>query len=342
MMNQDMPVKLALPSKGALEKSTLEFLAASGFTVTRPNTRQYTASISSVPGIMVLFQRVADIVQKVADGSVDLGITGYDLVSESGAAEEAVIVLQAELGFGRCQLVAAVPESWIDVTGVDDLADVAMDFRERGRELRIATKYPTLTREWLYGNSIRHFALVGVNGALEAAPKMGYADMIVDLSSSGVTLRENTLKRIEGGTLLESQACLIGNRRTLARFPSRRETVRVLLEQIEARARARAYLSVSATLPGDTPAEIAARLHREDNPSGLRGATIAPVYRGQGTGGWYAVNMMLERAQLLKAVDCLRQAGGTDVTVIQPDSLFAAESASYTAFVDQLTPGGGA
>src|SRR5579884_1439022 len=209
-------LRLALPSKG-MEEETLAFLHACGLAVDRPNPRQYRAIIRSLPGVEVLFQRAADIYAKVSEGTVDLGITGYDVVREHQEEDDPVVLLQPELGFGRCALVLAVPDGWIDVESVTDLAEVAAALRARGRELRVATKYPNLTRQFLYDHGINFFTLVESTGAMEAAPALGYADIICDISSSGVTLRENRLKPITGGTLLTSQACLIGNRKPAGR-----------------------------------------------------------------------------------------------------------------------------
>src|SRR6266567_9600300 len=116
----------------------------------------------------------------------------------------------------RCSLVLAVPESWIDVTSVHDLSEIAATKHASGRELRVATKYPNLTRQFLYDHGVNYFSLNESSGALEAAPTLGYADLIADITSSGVTLRENRLKTVAGGTILESEACLIANRPGLA------------------------------------------------------------------------------------------------------------------------------
>src|SRR5918911_1057085 len=235
-------VRIALPSKG-MEEQTLEFLAACGLKVNRPNPRQYRASISALPGLEVLFQRANDIFDKVEEGSVDLGITGYDIVREHQREDDGVVMLQQALGYGTCALVMAVPEGWIDVSSVTDVAEICAEFRRSGRDLRVATKYPNLTRQFLFDHGINYFRLVESSGALEAAPQLGYADLIVDLMTSGVTLRENRLKMVAGGQILASQACLIGNRRTLQASPENLELTRAALELIEAHLRSRDFYS---------------------------------------------------------------------------------------------------
>ena len=112
-------------------------------------------------------------------------------------------------------MLLAVPDSWIDVTSVADLADLSLRHQERGHQLRVATKFENLTKSFLYRNGISRFLLVHAEGALEAAPRMGYADLIADLSETGTTLRENHLRPLVGGVVLDSQAVLIGNRRRL-------------------------------------------------------------------------------------------------------------------------------
>jgi ATP phosphoribosyltransferase len=333
-------VRLALPSKGELEKPTLSFLAAAGLEVYRPNQRQYVASIPAVPEVEVLFQRAADIVNKVEEGSVDLGVTGFDIVSEQGEGSDNTIVMAEDLGYGRCALVLAVPESWVDVTSVDDLGDLAIGYKEQGRALRIATKYANLTRRWLYERGIVHFSLTEAQGALEAAPSLGYADLIADLTSSGTTLRENRLKRIRGGTILPSQACLIGNRERLLSGGERLHVARTVLELIEARRRATKHLSVTANVPGASAEAVAHTLLREHHLPCLRGPSIVKVYsKHRGDDDWYAATVVVEQGVLLDTVDRLRKAGGTDITVTSPEYLFDSASWTYEGLVERLERG---
>ena len=213
-------LRIALPSKG-MEDDTLRFLSNCGLTVDRSNPRQYRASMRGLPSgpVDVVFQRVTDVFDEVDQGTVDLGITGYDIVAEHRSEEDDVVVVHGELNYQKCALVLAVPEGWLDVTSVSDLAEVAAELRAGGHELRVATKYTNLTRQFLYDRGVTYFRLVEVTGALEAAPSLDTADIICDLTSSGVTLRENRLKTIVGGTVVASQACLIGNRGALKSDP---------------------------------------------------------------------------------------------------------------------------
>lgn len=334
--SSDQALRLALPSKG-MEEATLEFLKASGLAVNRTNPRQYRATISGLPGVQVLFQRADDIFAKVDEGSVDLGITGYDIVRERQYEDDRVVVLMNGLGYGQCSLVVAVPEGWIDTTSMLDLAQISADQRSRGHELRVATKYPNLTRQFLYDHGINYFRLVESSGALEAAPQLGYADLVVDLMTSGVTLRENRLKMVAGGEIIASQACLVGNSRTLQASPEKLDLARAMLELIEAHLRAREYVSITANIRGESAESIARRVTAHAEVAGLRGPTIARVYpKAGGDEDWFAVTVVVESKLIISAVDSLRKAGASDLTVVGLSYMFESKSWSFEALRRQL------
>lgn len=305
-------VTLALPSKGALADPTLSFLGDCGLRVDKPNPRQYTGVIGAVPSVDVLFQRVTDVLYKVADGTAQLGITGLDVVYEHSFDE--VVVVHDNLRYGQCKLIVAVPESWVDVSSVVDLAEVAIDLREQqGRNLRVATKYTRLARKFLHEQGIRQFTLVNAEGAIEAAPTIGYADVIIDLMQTGTTLRENHLKPIDDGVVVTSQACVIGNRAALAENPIALDATRILLEYIDAALQGKRYSQLTVNIRGETPEAIARRI--TDNPltRGLQGPTIAPIYGAEPD--WYTVTLIVASRDLLAAVDYLRSVGGMQTTV---------------------------
>lgn len=330
-------LRLALPSKGEMEGPTLAFLESCGLAVERPNDRQYTATIPLFPELVVLFQRAADIPNKVEEGSADLGITGYDVVCEEGREGSPLLVLYQDLGYSQCELVLAVPDAWLDVSSLADVADLSLEFRDRGRELRVATKYPRLVQRFLLEKGIHYFTLVSSTGALEAAPLMGYADLIADLASSGTTLRENRLKTIEGGTILRSQACLVGNRRSFQGRPQNLVLAKLFLEFLEARLRAADYYTVTANVPGESPDQVAALVKAEPAAAGIQGPTVAPVYSKEpGQGTWYAVTVVVRREALLRAVEHLRRLGGSSVTATAIQYVFHAESQAYRRLLSAL------
>lgn len=328
-------ITFALPSKGAIAQPTIDFLRDSGLRVNKPNPRQYTGDIPRLDNVTLLFQRVKDVVYKVADGTAQIGITGYDVVCEH--PHQDLVILHDSLGYGHCQLVVAVPETWGDVTSMMDLADIALDFREeKRRNLRVATTYTHLTRQFFHASGIHHFALARAEGAIEAAPTMGYADIIVDLTQTGTTLRENHLKTLPDGTILNSQACLVANLPALMHSKPLRHTLRQMLELIDASMAARSYMQITVNVYGDTPETIASEVMSHPTTRGLLGPTIAPIYGTEGSRACYTVTLMLEQRDLQPAVDHLRRIGATQVIATSVKYVFLAESPSYRRIQDQF------
>jgi ATP phosphoribosyltransferase len=272
---------------------------------------------------------------KVEEGSADLGITGLDRFLELSAEGSDSMLIVEDLGFGHCELVMGVPDSWLDVDSMDDLADLSHDLRERGRDLRIATKYPRLVQHHLFRHGVNYFSLVQSSGTLEAAPAMGFADIIADISSSGTTMRENRLKTIEDGIILVSQACIIGNRRMLTKEESTRLETKSILEHVEAHLRARDFFSITANIRGNSPEEVAAHVTQRPDLSGLKGPTISRVYSDD-SDTWYAATMVVPRDKLLGVVDHLRQVGGGSVTVFQAHYVFQDQCNSYQELLQAL------
>ena len=207
-----MTVTLALPSKGRLRDQSLEILARAGLPVTLPgDDRRYRARIEGRADIDIAFLSASEIAGELGRGGIDLGITGEDLQRESLPDWEARTEVVARLGFGHAEVVVAVPEAWLDVDTMADLDDVAAEFRQRhGRRLRIATKYWRLTQQFFsQKHGIQVYRIVESLGATEGAPAAGSADVIVDITTTGSTLRANHLKILSDGVILRSQACLV-------------------------------------------------------------------------------------------------------------------------------------
>lgn len=325
------PLRFAIASKGAYAEATIGFLERAGLSIWRPNPRQYVGRVNGLPNVEVLFQRPEDIVHKVADGSTDLGITGYDLVVEFARDHPNLLIVIEDLGFRRAELLIAVPEGWLDITTIADLADLSVDFKRTGRILRVATKFPNLTREFLFRHGVTYFSLVDAHGALEAAPTLGYADVIADLSETGVTLRDNRMRPLEGGVIIRAQACLIASRRTLRHQPEKMDATRALIELSEARLQARTYRVVTANVRGDSEAEVAEHVVSQFETAGEQGPTIASVYpKSAGAPGrWFAVTVIVPGNLLLDAIGHLRHTGSNGITVSSPDYVFSGCSAAY-------------
>ncbi|MDX8482300.1 ATP phosphoribosyltransferase [Mesorhizobium sp. VK24D] len=209
-------ITLAIPSKGRLKEQSLEVLAKAGLAVTLPqDDRKYRARIDGLDNVEVAFLSASEIAGEIGQGTVDLGITGEDLLRENLADWEARAEIVASLGFGHADVVVAVPDIWLDVETMTDLDDVAADFRQRhGRRLRIATKYWRLTQQFFsQKHGIQVYRIVESLGATEGAPAAGLADVIVDITTTGSTLRANHLKVLGDGTILKSQACLVASKK---------------------------------------------------------------------------------------------------------------------------------
>jgi ATP phosphoribosyltransferase len=344
--------RLALPGKGTLESATLAFLAECGMKVNRSNPRQYLARIGSMPHIEVVFQRAADIPLLVQDGDAALGITGYDILAEHrGQSDDEVgeddydddiMLLERDLGYGHCRLVVAVPETWIDVSTCADLWHLAGYYAaQKGRGLRIATKYPTLTGQFLRRHGITHCKIVSPHGALEAAPLTGVADLIIDLSETGTTLRENHLKLLDDGVVLRSQASLIANARILRQSKEALHTASLMLELINARMQARHRSILTAHLLVESVEEM--RRLCEQVQARLPGFEFRVASSdGRDGAGFYGysvsgvVSVGSNTAELLETVAVLRGSGAIHIDVTPLTYRFEEESMSVRGLRERL------
>jgi ATP phosphoribosyltransferase len=326
------PIRLSLPSKGRLSEDSLKFLSACGLGVYKPNERQYEARMPALPNLTVLFQRPGDIVVSVRDGSVDFGITGLDVLEERRGDNGEILVLHDNLGFGSCFLSLAVPESW---EGVQSLAGLQEYTRQLEGPLRVATKFPVLSGRFLEKAGIEH-TLIAAEGTLETVPAIGYADMISDLVSSGQTLRDNRLRPLPDGVILKSQAALIANKNTLRRSPGALQVARQLLEFFEAHLRAEENLAIFANMRGDSAEAIAGRIFSQMTIGGLQGPTLSKVIVRDGDPNWFAVNIIVRRGEIFKAINELRAIGGSGVVVMPLTYIFEEEPPRYMAMVEAL------
>jgi ATP phosphoribosyltransferase len=325
MIKAPHEIRLALPSKGRLSDHSLDLLNRAGLKVYKPNPRQYKAVIPSLPDLSVIFQRVGDIVEGVRDGSVDFGITGRDVYLERRGKNGENIELHPALGFGHCTLNVIVPETWEQVGEMSHLSRIE---QATGNPLRVATKYPVLTREFLNRHNYDQARLIHAEGTLEIAPEVGYADVIVDLVSSGTTLRDNRLKILSDGTIMESQACLIANKHSLKTNPKALSLAKRLLEFIVAHLRAAGNLAVFANIKGESPESIAVLMFSKEVIGGLQGPTLSKVITRDGE-KWYAVHLIVRKDQLAQAIKELRDVGGSGVVVTPVTYIFEEEPHEY-------------
>jgi ATP phosphoribosyltransferase len=325
-------VRISLPSKGRLAEDSLAFFEACGLQIDKPNPRQYQATIRGLPELLVLFQRPADIVVSVRDGSVEFGVSGLDVIEERRGDNGQILVLHDNLNYGFCSLNLAVPESWETVTNMQQLKEYSTAME---RTLRVATKYPVLTSRFLGAQGIRA-ELISAEGTLETAPAIGYADMISDLVSSGQTLRDNRLRPLTDGVILRSQSALIANKAALKKNPEALRIARYLLEYFEAHLRASENLAIFANMRGSSPEAIGNLIFSQMTITGLQGPTISRVVVREGDPNWYAVNVIVHRSELYKAVNELRAIGGSGVVVMPVSYIFEEEPPRYTAMLSAL------
>ena len=215
---------LAVPSKGRLMEDTSALFARGGMTFQKTgNERGYRGEVVGHPGIEIAFVSASEIAQSLKSGKVHLGVTGEDLIRETMADAGVRVEMLSPLGFGHAEVVVAVPDFWIDVATMADLEEAAVLYRHRhGQRMRVATKYTNLTRRFFaghrYGRSQRSavavtmYRIVESHGATEGAPAAGTAELIVDITSTGSTLKANGLRILSDGLILQSVANLVASR----------------------------------------------------------------------------------------------------------------------------------
>jgi ATP phosphoribosyltransferase len=251
------PLVLAVPSKGRMQESADVFFAEAGLAMVKPRgVREYRGSISGIDGVEIAYLSASEIASQLVRGAVHLGVTGEDLIRDIQGADNRVVLLEP-LGFSFANVVVAVPQAWIDVRTMADLDDVTTEFRaQHNRRMRVATKYINLTRDFFARHGILDYRIVESTGATEGAPAAGTAELIVDITTTGATLAANGLKVLDDGLMLRSQANLVASRGADWSAEAR-ETARIILDHIAARARATAYKEVRTRFAGLTEALLA-------------------------------------------------------------------------------------
>ena len=241
---------LAVPSKGRLKENSEKWLAQSGFKLRQKGGgRGYTAELKGLPDADVMLLSAREIAEGVIGGQIHIGITGEDLLNDlSHNINQEVSVLR-RLGFGGADMIVAVPAAWLDVDTMADLEAAAALFRQRhGRRMRVATKYMRLTRQFFAERAFGEYRLIESPGATEAAPAAGTAEVVVDITSTGATLKANDLKILSDGVILKSQASLAGSIRA-EWSEDALATLRVLLDSTEATAAAKAVSKIETSSP---------------------------------------------------------------------------------------------
>jgi ATP phosphoribosyltransferase len=203
-------IKLGLPSKGRLKDESIKFFSSKGLNIKNTNSRNYFFNFEKDSNYDGIFLHAREIIERINDGTLDIGISGLDLLMELPDEYQNTIKILKKLDFGFADLVVAVANDWLDVQNIADLEEVSFEFKEKyNRRIRVATKYPKLTENFLLSKGVTEFKIVGSLGATESYPFTGSAEIITDITSTGSTLKENNLRIISDGKILKSSACLL-------------------------------------------------------------------------------------------------------------------------------------
>jgi ATP phosphoribosyltransferase len=332
---------IALPSKGRLQEQSLNFLRGCGFEVRRVgNGREYVSSLVGLDDVQIIYLRPEEIPSRVEQGDAHAGITGEDLYREYGEGSPASLLLMPKLGFGGARLVVAIPQSWVDVSTMNDLDEAAMLFHQRhGRSLRVATKFSRLTRAFFSESGVVEYSLVESSGATEGAPAAGVADFIVDLTSTGTTLAENHLKEIAGGTVLHTEACMIASLRGGLWSAKALAALEHLVEQIEARIRATSQLILRFSIPAKTASKGKQQLTEK---YGCILSSWDEAASSTKADGRTFVAASCPRAKLYSVVKFLKSSGAAEIIVDRGEFIFAGSSPAFDAFRHMLKGRNGA
>ena len=204
-------LNIGIPSKGRLRKDVLNIFKKNKLNlISQRGERDLLGSIKQYKNIKILYLHAREIIERLGDGSLDIGFSGFDLLKESEINTQKKINVLKRYNFGKATLVVAIPDPWIDVQTVADLEEIAFEFKDKKKKrLRVATKYPNLTREFLFSKGVTQFKLIDSLGATEAYPFTGSSEIITDITSTGETLKANNLRILKDGEILQSEACMM-------------------------------------------------------------------------------------------------------------------------------------
>lgn len=280
-----MKIKIAIPSKGRISEPSINILEKAGLGLIDKNNRKLISKTFN-ENIEVMFARASDIPKFVNNGVADMGITGVDLINES----EAEVAELLDLRFGQTKLVLAAPEE-SDIKSADDITE----------DMIVATEFPVLTRKYLNEKGL-DLKIIKLSGSTEAAPFIGIADLITDLTSTGTTLKMNHLKIIDN--ILDSTIKLIANKESL-------ETRSELIKAVST--------SIKGVLDADRKKLIMMNVKDDDlnnvkkvMPS-MGGLTISEVLSDEKT---VAVQAVIDEKEVFELVNDLRNAGAKDILVV--------------------------
>ena len=210
-------INIGLPSKGRLKNDTINIFKKNKLNIySERGERDLFGYIKKIPNVKIIYLHARECIEQLSLGNIDIGFSGYDLLKESEINVQNKILINKRYDYGKANLVLAIPDLWIDVQTLLDLDEVADEFKKKKKRLlRVATKYPNLTRQFLYSKGVTQFQLVQSLGSTEVAPFTGTAEIISDITSTGATLKANNLRILKDGEILKSQACLMISKKSL-------------------------------------------------------------------------------------------------------------------------------
>ena len=212
-------IKIGIPSKGRLRKDVLNIFKKNKLKlISKRGDRDLFGSVKGKKNIQIIYLHAREIIERLADksNSLDMGFSGLDLLKESEINIQKNIKVFKSYPYGKATLVVAIPNDFIDIFSMADLEEVAFEFKDKKkRRLRVATKYPNLTREFFYNKGVTQFSLVKSVGSTEVAPFTGSSELITDITSTGSTLAANNLRIINDGYILKSELCMMVGKSSL-------------------------------------------------------------------------------------------------------------------------------
>ena len=224
-------IKIGLPSKGRLKDESLKIFKKNNLSI-KDSKRKYLSEIKNFSLNEVVFSHAREIVERLADNSLDLGISGFDLLKESLPGIQKKIQVFSRLNFGFANLIVAVPDAWIDVQTIADLEEISFEFKDKNTgKLRIATKYPNLTNDFLLSKGLTQYRIVNSLGSTEIYPFTNQSEIITDITSSGTTLKANNLRVLKDGNILQSSACVLVSKKSL-KDKNKKKTIASLLKKL--------------------------------------------------------------------------------------------------------------
>ena len=210
-------IRIGCPSKGRLRKFVLNIFKKHNLKlISKRGDRDLFGSIEGQKNIQIIYSHAREVISRLADKSLDAAFSGYDLLKESEINIQNKIKVFKKYPYGKATLVVAIPEDFIDIFSMADLEEVAFEFKEKKKKrLRVATKYPNLTREFFYSKGVTQFSIVKSIGSTEIAPYTGSSEVVTDITSTGSTLAANSLRILSDGYILKSELCMMVGKSSL-------------------------------------------------------------------------------------------------------------------------------